>query len=203
MQIYCIRETLWSNSGFKCQKLGDSHFNQRVVCGLGLFSVLHTLLCRLNTSWEENCHKSLAWLTLKGESDMPLLFEMAECIFICCSDTLKKDQSCTPHAGQMRAKFLIYLLFWVISTAQRNILNNFFFLHYQERGYGNSKGLLVKICATEEEQDISSVLRLVELQELSQFPQLIQIWRELQPARTCTLKVSHINNSSFMKREGC
>lgn len=90
-------------------------------------SSLHTLLCRLNTSWEENCHKSLAWLTLKGESEVPLLFEMAECIFICCSDTLKKDQSCTPHAGQMRAKFLIYLLFWVISTAQRNIWNYFFF----------------------------------------------------------------------------
>ena len=60
---------------------------------------------------------------------------------------------------------------------------------YQERGSRNGKWLLVQICTTKEKQDISSVLRLVKLQELGQFPQLVQVWRELQPVGTSNTDV--------------
>lgn len=49
------------------------------------------------------------------------------------------------------------------------------FLPYQERGSRNGKGLLVEISTAKQQQDICSVLSLVELQELSQFPQFLQV----------------------------
>lgn len=76
------------------------------------------------------------------------------------------------------------------------------FLPYQERGSRNGKGLLVEICTTEEKQDISSVLGLVKLQQLSQLPQLVQVRRELQPARTSHTQVNHFIHSSLMCRQG-
>lgn len=54
-------------------------------------------------------------------------------------------------------------------------LNFFLFLLYQEGGSRDGKGLLVEIGAAEQQQDICSVLCLVELQQLSQFPQLLQV----------------------------
>lgn len=59
-----------------------------------------------------------------------------------------------------------------------------FFLLYQEGGSRDGKGLLVEIGAAEQQQDVCSVLCLVELQELSQFPQLLQVWRKLYPRTT-------------------
>lgn len=48
-------------------------------------------------------------------------------------------------------------------------------LPYQEGGARNGKGLFVEIGAAEEQQDVSGVLRLVELQQLGQFSQLVQV----------------------------
>lgn len=46
---------------------------------------------------------------------------------------------------------------------------------YQEEGSGDGEGLLVEIGAAEQQQDVGSVLGLVELEQLSQFPQLLQV----------------------------
>lgn len=75
--------------------------------------------------------------------------------------------------------FIYNFCFWVYFLCMFSVCESV----YQEGGARNGEGLLVEIGATEEKQNVSSVFCLVELEQLSQFPQLYQVWGELQPER--------------------
>lgn len=70
---------------------------------------------------------------------------------------------------------------------------------HQKGGTRYGKGLFVKVCAAEQQQNVAVMFSFVKLEHLGELPQLIQVRRELQPGEK-TKKTNIVTSLTFFRK---
>lgn len=90
------------------------------------------------------------------------------------------------------------------STAARNVCSRAilemrqYLMSDQKRRARDGEGLFVQVGTAEQQNHIAMMFCLVELEHVSQLPQLVQVWRELQPKRK---KKQYISTLTYLVYE--